>query len=58
MPGVDTERFFKASEYVIIAAGALLLANVAIIATTGDFTVWWGTKMLYVAGALLFIFNR
>lgn len=51
-------RFFRTSELIIIGAGLLFLANVAVSITTGNLTLWFAAVFLYAVGALLFIINR
>lgn len=51
-------HLFRASEWAVIAAGIFLLAGIAFIAVTGDFTVWLAAKLVFAVGLLLFIFDR
>lgn len=50
--------FQRKSEIVMFLAGLSLLGSVALVATTGDLTLWKMTKFFYAIGVVLIIFDK
>lgn len=56
MPG--SIRDIRIGESLILVTGVLFLSNVAIIAATGDFTLWAINKGLYILAIIFFTLDR
>ncbi len=52
------ELVLRPSEKILVLAGIFILAGVAIIEAGGGFTFWFAAKILYLAGVILFLFNK
>lgn len=48
----------KPSEWLMIAAGLLVLISVPIVAVSGDFKLWFIAKVFFGVGVLVMLFER
>ena len=58
MPAIIQKVFQRKSEVIMLIAGLSILASVVSVATTGDFTFWKITKLFYIFGVVLIIFDK